>query len=685
MQIRAMAALFGLVLPIPAAAEVAVPPIWPQVQGIFPRGGQRGADVRVTVRGRNLQDAREVRFLSPHLSGAVIKSGPYEAVLSIRVGPQAEPGRHDLRLQHAHGSTLAYFDVSAFAERLEKEPNENPKQAEELTFPALVNGILRAGDYDYFRFEARAGQVLTFDVQATRLGAQTDAALGLLDEAGNEIAYSDDYYGFKDPHLVHTFSKAGTYYLRVHGSSEAGCDTCDYRLVAGEMPHADYAMPAGGKAGTTAEFALRGVNLQGVKSVTLGNGLARGEVVSASPGEARVRMPVPAGVPPGDYRLHAEGAALPVPFVVSGYAEVDVSGGRARSRLDPVPVSLPVVANGVLDRPRAADHFIFRADEPKTVVLETNSMQLGFLTDPLVAIYDESGKRLAYQDDPTTNTGKEPANLDAHLVFRLPKAGRYIAMVRDAQFRGDPAFAYRLTIKEAEPDFSLRVVGTDDTLFRGRENRILVRVRRLEGWDAPVEVRALNLPPGVTARPAVAEPKNTPYTGTCGEIHYLDGTNVEMVLEVAKDAPLNLAEIRFAGRGTYAGKSVERLSRSRYFRTRIRHIGDAEEDALRVTVADAPSVVLATPQSLSLGKDNQAELTAVVTRLDGGAGGPLELSIEAAAGGLSAEPVSVPVADTRAAVKLRASAKAAGEFVLVARVNGQVAGRSHPIQLRSPK
>ena len=181
---------------------------------------------------------------------------------------------------------------------------------------------------------------------------------------------------------------------------------------------------------------------------------------------------------------------------MSEYDEITVAGGRARSRKDPVPVTLPIVANGILDVARAADHFVFRVDEPETVVLEAHAMQLDFLTDPLVAIYDESGKRLAYQDDPTTNTGKEPANMDPHLVFRLPKAGRYIAMIRDAQFRGDPAFVYRLTMKYAEPDFSIRAIGTDETLYRGRTNTVLVRVRRLEGWNAPVEVWAENLPPG---------------------------------------------------------------------------------------------------------------------------------------------------------------------------------------------
>jgi hypothetical protein len=100
------------------------------------------------------------------------------------------------------------------------------------------------------------------------------------------------------------------------------------------------------------------------------------------------------------------GALRPVPFVVSKYQEVTVAGGHAPSRKDPVPVTFPVVANGIIDEPQRGDYFVFRVDDTKPVVLEAHAMQLDYLTDPLVVIYDESGKRLAYQDDPRTNTGK---------------------------------------------------------------------------------------------------------------------------------------------------------------------------------------------------------------------------------------------------------------------------------------
>lgn len=673
---------WALLIGVPGFAETKVPPLNPQITGTFPRGGQRGTDVEITISGRNLQNATGIRFSSAKLNGTVLSSDAYSVKARVRIAADAEPGRHDLRLDAPHGSAISYFSVHTLPERQEREPNSDLEKAEILEFPALVNGVITARDYDYYRFEATSGQTLTFDILATRNGANTDAAIWILDASGEELAYSDDYYGFKDPHLVYEFAKGGTYLLRVSGSSEAGCDTCDYRLVAGEMPHAYLAMPAGARQGSTVELTLRGINLDGVKRITLGDNLAEGTLVSAAHGEAKVRLTVPDSAKPGTYRLHIDGATQPVPFVVSTCDEVTVAGGVARSRKDPIPVSLPVVANGVLDRPHAADHFVFRVDEPKTVVLEANAMRLDYLTDPLVAIYDESGKRLAYQDEPTTNTGKEPANMDPHLVFRLPKPGRYIAMIRDAQFRGDPAFLYRLTMKYAEPDFAIHSIGTDETLYRGRTNSVLVRVRRLEGWNAPVEVWAENLPPGVHAKPVIAEPKNTPYTGTCGETHYLDGTNIEFQFTVDADAPASLSQIRFRGRGVFEKRTVERTSRARYFKRRIRHIGDAEEDDLRIAIADAPGVVLDVPRTVSMKESGEASFTAVVTRLDEGSSQPLELAIEAAADGLNLESQPVPASSTRAAVKLRAGNTAPGDFVLVGRVNGTVLGKSHPIRVR---
>ena len=241
--------------------------------------------------------------------------------------------------------------------------------------------------------------------------------------------------------------------MRLYGTGESGSDTADYRLIAGEMPHVYHAMPLGGQRGKTVDVRLVGVNLDTVGDGVLGEGIATAKVVSHSKDSAVLRMTIPEKTAPGIYRLHVDGASLPISFAVSEFHGSHSDGRTARHKKDAIPLTLPAVANGTIETSHAIDYFSFKIDEPQDVLLAVDSFQLGFHMDPIVIVYDESGKRIAYQDDPTTNSGKEPANVDPHLVVHL-QPGRYTAAVRDNAFLGDPNFPYRLTVKKAEPDFT---------------------------------------------------------------------------------------------------------------------------------------------------------------------------------------------------------------------------------------
>src|SRR5438128_5005472 len=180
-----------------------MPSTRPVVRGLFPHGAQRGTDIEITIRGKNLQDTNAIRFATPEVSGQVLEAHHNLIRARVHVGPAAEPGRHDLRVIAPHGSTVAWFDVGTRRESFEKEPNNDIAHAQPVTFPLLMNGIVEAGDYDYFKFDARAGQTLTFDIAAQRFESPLDSVLSLLDEKGTELAYVDDYYWFKDPPLTY--------------------------------------------------------------------------------------------------------------------------------------------------------------------------------------------------------------------------------------------------------------------------------------------------------------------------------------------------------------------------------------------------------------------------------------------------------------------------------------------------
>ena len=659
-------------------AESPIPSIRPAVNGVFPHGGQQGTSVEITIRGADLQDTFEIRFVTPKLHAEILEAAHNRIEARIHIHAAAEPGRHDFRVIAPHGSTLNWFAVSTRPESFEQEPNNDRDNAQAIEFPVLINGIVESKDYDYFRFEVLAGQTITFDVNATRNGSRLDPVIGLLDHNGVEIAYSDDYYIFKDAHLVHTFRRDGTHYLRLYGTSEQGSDTSDYRLTAGEMPQIDHAMPMGGRRGKSVEILLTGVNLSNLSAVVLGDGRARGQVLSRSPEATKVRLEIPGDMPLGIQQLHVDGATLPVPFVVSEFPEITVLGDAARQRDDPYPITLPVVANGVIDKRRAADYFSFRVDEPQRVLLAVASMKLNYPFDPLIEVYNDAGKRVAYQDDPGTNTGRNPANMDPHLAIDLPKAGRYVAKVRDAAFLGHPNFPYRLTVKRAEPEFKVKVIGTDQTFYRGRKNIVTVWLRRLQGWDTPVEAWAEDLPEGVTAEKVVVEPVNTPFRNTCGEAHTMDGTKVDIPIHVAADAPTGSSRIRFRARGVMEGRTVEREGHTQYwFRTNGKIVGDAQTERLLATIADLPTLVLSTPDEVSVAPPEPGVIRVIVNRLDEGAS-PLEIVAEGPAG-ITVEPALLQPSTTVATLNVTSSVSAPASIVLIGRTEGRQLGKSHPI------
>src|SRR5258706_12410129 len=113
-------AVVCMALALSASGAPKIPPIRPEVQGVFPHGGQRGTDVDLLIRGKNLQGASRILFATPKLS-ATILSVEHNAIRArFHIDPAAEAGRHDFRVVAPHGSTVNWFDISARKEIFEK-------------------------------------------------------------------------------------------------------------------------------------------------------------------------------------------------------------------------------------------------------------------------------------------------------------------------------------------------------------------------------------------------------------------------------------------------------------------------------------------------------------------------------------------------------------------------------------
>src|SRR5439155_3054951 len=126
-------------------------------------------------------------------------------------------------------------------------------------------------------------------------------------------------------------------------------------------------------------------------------------------------------------------------FVVDAPVVLDRPGVNTQERAQRVRV--PCVACGRVEVDENVDYYKFTAKGGQTVSFEVFCARiqdkihdLQKHADPLVAVYDASGKELASSDDGFF--------ADPVLTFAVPHDGEYRVAVRDAKYDGDPRWAY---------------------------------------------------------------------------------------------------------------------------------------------------------------------------------------------------------------------------------------------------
>ncbi|MCX7049539.1 MAG: hypothetical protein NTX50_29150 [Candidatus Sumerlaeota bacterium] len=267
----------------------------PYLTHIYPLGARRGSMTQVELCGVNLsQDS---------ISVALPQDGPPLRIIS--------PGRNGTI------SNLLPFAASDLDETEEHEPNDSIAQANRVTPPVTINGrIQRKGDSDYFLFKAKEKQQLVLEVFARRLESPLDSILTLFSAKGDEIKENDDAIDPNEPlithhadsRIVHTFTSAGDYVVRIRDTQGMGGEEYAYRLTLAP-PQPDFALritpdnPRVGR-GDTALLTVEAVRKDDFKGpINLAvEGLPRGFIMSdaaITTGQDQVRFTItaPANAP----------------------------------------------------------------------------------------------------------------------------------------------------------------------------------------------------------------------------------------------------------------------------------------------------------------------------------------------------------------------------------------------------
>ena len=515
---------------------------FPMVTHVNPVAVRRGTTSEVTVECRTSSLAGAYRVLvegegvtiepvPPTGAPKIDPKGGVPTVAAIKlrvtVAADARQGVREFRIATRHGiSSLGQLVVVDDPVVQEQTGINTPEKAQAVAVPSVVCGRVEVlENVDYYKFPAKAGQVLSFEVFCARLEDKihdlqkhADPLVAVYDSTGKELAASDDGF-FADPVLTFAVPKDGDYKVAIRDAKYDGDPRWVYALTITDKPYAAVAFPLGVNPGRT------------VKSTPVGSAatLGRNWTLESPKTTGTTTTPLRAGAVESN----------PVPVVVTQlplFEETEPNDNPKQA----TRIVLPSGVNGRVGQKRDLDHFVFTATKGKAVRFQVHARRFGTVLrsqlDSQIDVMTPDGKVLASNDD---LVGK-----DAGLVFTPPTDGDFVARVRDLNNKGGDGFVYFLECDFARPDFSLKCDPAKAMIGPGTRTAWFAQVTRTDGFAGPVKVEVQGLPAGVTVN-ALTIPANM--------------TTGLLVVSAAADASVDAAVVKVVGTAEIAdagGKPV---------------------------------------------------------------------------------------------------------------------------------
>ncbi len=369
------------------------------ITSISPMGAKRGSTVSFTIDGFNLGGASEVVWSKPGvtakitLNSELLREPPMRAnptalliidkatknrlTIEAMVSPDAEPGFYSYRIRTPLGTTnLGRVVIGVLPETKEQEMNDSSAEAQLLSLPTTVLGDLqKRGDNDFFRFSAKAGKQIVFEVVASMLNSRLDSVLTLMDDQGRTLATNNDFDARRDSLLAYTFKQDGEYIIRIGDLERKGqMGLFGYRLNIGDFPYLTNAFPLGVKEGVASEVTVSGFNLSADRAK-----------ISARPVADR-----------GASTWLDMNAHNKIKLAIGRYPELMESISPS-SLTSSQRVTLPATINGRIFNEKSStgeDFYLFKARKGQRVILEVEAQRYGSPLDSVIEVLDASGNQI---------------------------------------------------------------------------------------------------------------------------------------------------------------------------------------------------------------------------------------------------------------------------------------------------
>jgi hypothetical protein len=404
--------------------------------------------------------------------------------LKITVAVDAAPGVREFRIASTVGLSSLGQLLVVDAPVVREQPGINTfEKAQTAPVPSVVCGrIETAENVDFYKFTAKAGQVLTFEVHCARmedkihdLQKHADPLIAVYDDSGKELAANDDGY-FADPVLEFKVAKDGEYRIAVRDAKYDGDPRWAYALSITDKPYVAHLFPLAANPGQERTFEPVGSAC-----------LLQPKWLFTAP--ANIGVQLVTLTYPGGQTNAAPMVVTRLPLV----AEVEPNNTPKEA----TRISLPCGINGRVGSKGDLDHFLFKAAKGKAIRLEVFARRFGTVLrsqiDSMIDVMTADGKIIASNDD---LNGK-----DAGLIFTPPADGNYIVRIRDLNNKGGDGFVYYLECDFARPDFVLKCDPSKAMIGPGSRTAWYAQVTRVNGFTGPVKVEVQGLPAGVSVNP----------------------------------------------------------------------------------------------------------------------------------------------------------------------------------------
>jgi hypothetical protein len=409
----------------------------PTLSHLLPAGVQPGKATDVVFHGGNLAGPTILWTSFPssaELTPDLEKNGTEAGSVSYRLNIPAETplGVAGIRVVTGHGvSNLRLLLVDDLPAVAKSGKNKTPELAQVVSPPIAIDGACDSESSDFYKFTAAAGQRISVEVYARRLGSPLDPMIRLLTADGRELAFSDDELSSgADSRLNHTFAEAGDYTIEIRDIRYQGGGAHRYRLRLGDFPLPSVPYPLAAVKGSTTQVQVTGqaVELPGPLAVS---------VPSDVPGN---RWNVAAGYD------SSQGSSWVTLLAIDAADQLEAEPNDTTETS--TAVTLPGAVEGRFEAPHDLDFFSFEAKKGQRWVFRGQTRGLGSPADIFMRIYNADGGSVAEAED--------NGNQEGAINYTFPADGLYRLRVEDTNRRGGSDRAYRIAVEPYQPGFDLQ-------------------------------------------------------------------------------------------------------------------------------------------------------------------------------------------------------------------------------------